>query len=163
MAAHKQILSSGAALVVAGGACVVFDGELGYDPGQGIPCAGTTCDAGTSCCVAPGMVPGGWFGDDPVCSSAPACSTTDFTRLSCATPFDCNAGAPQGLVCCAERPPGSPVMSSSCTTPGDCSPTAGDQVLVLCDPKDSMPCPGGGSCGAVTDTAVLPAGYFACQ
>jgi hypothetical protein len=163
MATREGILRAGAAaLVVAAGACVVFDGKLGYDPGQGIPCLGTYCDAGASCCVAPGMVDGGWFGG-PGCTAAPACSNGDFTRLSCATPFDCNAGDPQGEVCCAQQPSGSQVMSSSCTAPDACSATADRLVLVLCNPKDSTPCPGGGSCKAVTDVTVLPAGYFACQ
>jgi hypothetical protein len=164
MPIRERLLRAGAtALViggVGGGACVVFEGKLGYDPGEGLVCLGDNCGAGMSCCVAPGNVDGGWFGE---CSAAPTCANEDFTRLLCAAPFDCNVGDPQGKVCCAKQPSGSPVMSSTCTAPGDCSPTAAYLVLVLCNPKDTLPCPGGGSCDAVTDPTVLPAGYFACR
>jgi hypothetical protein len=162
MAVRKLLVRASLTAVAATlGACLVFDGKLGYDPKPTIPCANTTCQAKTSCCAAPGKTASGWFGDDPVCTSTDTCAHPGFSHLSCATPFDCNASDPQGKVCCAA--PGDNVTqvgSSSCTSPDACAQISGS--LVLCDPKDTTPCPGGGSCTPL-GVELLPMGYFGCR
>jgi hypothetical protein len=162
MVVRKFVLrASLTAVAIIQGACLVFDGKLGYDAKPGIPCAGTICEGTMSCCAAPGMNASGWFGDNPACSSSTACAHPGFTRLSCATPFDCNVGDPAGNVCCAVPGDNGPQLgASSCMSPDACTQVSGS--LVLCDPMDTTPCPGGGSCMSVS-VDLLPVGYFGCR
>jgi len=78
--------------------------------------------------------------------------------MACDSAGDCGGGA---NACCAHYHNGSGLQDVSCVaTAGQCTPSSGGAIEILCDPNASAPCSGGGAC---TGTSMLGSAYHTCQ
>jgi hypothetical protein len=156
------------------GACLVFDGKVATDfgdggsaaeasrtltPEPGVSCwsgigAPQFCAFGTACCLAQGATSTGWFEPPDACASGSTCPGDGFWAFTCDSPFDCADSSVEQAICCASAAGGSTcVAASACRRPG----------FVLCNPADTPPCADGGSCVPGPDGSAVPPGYSVCQ
>jgi hypothetical protein len=164
--------SLGAVIVVALGACLVFDGRVATDFGDGGPkdaaADGQQADTGEDTHAPPGG--GVWCGNAGACSpNCYACYSADTKTWTysckakdggCPTHgysvFGCDDDCPSDEICCAHQAMNAPYkfVSSHCDT--SCS-----GETELCQ-LDSGGCTHG-TCVANSTTAPLPPIYFVCH
>ena len=119
---------------------------------------GIRCDTGIfcgsvsqQCCLNKSTLTG-------TCQGLGATCTPPNAPLACDSANECSGGTG---VCCAHFKNGATgLQDASCVgAVGQCMPSGGGSIEILCDPRDTTPC----TQGSCTGTSLLGAGYHTCQ
>jgi hypothetical protein len=134
------------------------DGAVTYDNIQcGTGASAKTCTPGTQdCCVTTSSA-----GRTYTCTAVGATCTG--VNLACDDVADCIAQGKPNTVCCGALVNGgtggvATVSNSTCQAASTC--TNMNNRVIICDPKETNPCPNGGMCTLSSQT--IP-GYYICR